>query len=108
MLDNFKMTTTSTSLTFTEKSSDYSGNLVYDRTIEPEIKWKDERDLTKEFEVEQQNKSECLFCILDSEVRFARYKSQATSTKGSPNRIIFSPAVAPIEKAIEAGTPGRS
>jgi hypothetical protein len=97
------MTTTSTSFTFTERSSDYSGNLVYDCTIEPEIKWKDERDLTKEFEVKQQNKSECLFCTLDSEVRYARYKSQATSTNDSPNRIIFSLAVAPIERAIEAG-----
>jgi nucleosome assembly protein 1-like 1 len=37
----------------------YSGDFVYDRAIGTEIKWKDEKDLTKEFEIKKQrNKSE--------------------------------------------------
>ena len=40
----------------------YSGDFVYDRAIGTEIKWKDEKDLTKEFEIKKQrNKSERSF-----------------------------------------------
>jgi nucleosome assembly protein 1-like 1 len=40
----------------------YSGDFVYDRAIGTEIKWKDEKDLTKEFEIKKQrNKSEYRF-----------------------------------------------
>ena len=40
----------------------YLGDFVYDRAIGTEIKWKDEKDLTKEFEIKKQrNKSECRF-----------------------------------------------
>ena len=36
----------------------YSGDFVYDRAIGTEIKWKDDKDLTKEFEIKKQrNKS---------------------------------------------------
>jgi nucleosome assembly protein 1-like 1 len=36
----------------------YTGDFVYDRAIGTEIKWKDEKDLTKEFEIKKQrNKS---------------------------------------------------
>jgi nucleosome assembly protein 1-like 1 len=36
----------------------YSGDFVYDRAIGTDIKWKDEKDLTKEFEIKKQrNKS---------------------------------------------------
>ena len=36
----------------------YSGDFVYDRAIGTEIKWKEEKDLTKEFEIKKQrNKS---------------------------------------------------
>ena len=43
----------------------YSGDFVYDRAIGTEIKWKDEKDLTKEFEIKKQrNKSECGFFVL--------------------------------------------
>jgi nucleosome assembly protein 1-like 1 len=36
----------------------YSGDFVYDRAIGTEIRWKDEKDLTKEFEIKKQrNKS---------------------------------------------------
>ena len=37
----------------------YSGDFMYDRAIGTEIKWKEDKDLTKEFEVKKQrNKSE--------------------------------------------------
>ena len=36
----------------------YSGDFVYDRAIGTEIKWKDDKDLTKEYEIKKQrNKS---------------------------------------------------
>lgn len=38
----------------------YSGDFVYDRAIGTPIKWKEEKDLTKEFEIKKQrNKSTC-------------------------------------------------
>lgn len=37
----------------------YSGDFIYDRAIGTEIKWKEDKDLTKEFEIKKQrNKSE--------------------------------------------------
>lgn len=43
----------------------YSGDFVYDRAIGTEIKWKDDKDLTKEFEIKKQrNKSKCWLAIL--------------------------------------------
>lgn len=40
----------------------YSGDFVYDRAIGTEIKWKEDKDLTKEFEIKKQrNKSEFFF-----------------------------------------------
>ena len=62
--------------------------------IETEIKWKDEKDLTKEFKIKkQQNKSECChflyfnccFLMLD----FIRYKSYTSHAESTPNRILF-------------------
>jgi nucleosome assembly protein 1-like 1 len=42
----------------------YSGDFVYDRAIGADIKWKDEKDLTKEFEIKKQrNKSACHFYL---------------------------------------------
>lgn len=39
---------------------DYSGDFVYDHATGTEIKWKEDKDLTKEFEVKKQrNKSAC-------------------------------------------------
>jgi nucleosome assembly protein 1-like 1 len=39
----------------------YSGDFVYDRAIGTEIKWKEDKDLTKEFEIKKQrNKSKSL------------------------------------------------
>lgn len=44
---------------FYQEEVGYSGDFVYDRAIGTEIKWKDEQDLTKEFEIKKQrNKSE--------------------------------------------------
>jgi hypothetical protein len=47
-----------------------------------------------------------MFCFNSPfDVRFARYKLHTTSTKSTPNRIIFqlfSPLVVPSEEAIEA------
>lgn len=38
----------------------YTGDFVYDHAVGTEIKWKDDKDLTKEFEIKKQrNKSEC-------------------------------------------------
>lgn len=72
----------------------YLGDFVYDRAIGTEIKWKDEKDLTKEFEIKKQrNKSECpFFCTLDScflTLDSTRYKSHATRAESTPDRIIF-------------------
>jgi nucleosome assembly protein 1-like 1 len=40
----------------------YSGDFVYDRAIGTDIKWKEDKDLTKEFEIKKQrNKSENLY-----------------------------------------------
>ena len=40
----------------------YSGDFVFDRAIGTEIKWKEDKDLTKEFEIKKQrNKSRFFF-----------------------------------------------
>lgn len=45
---------------FYKPEIDYSGDFVYDRARGTEIRWKEEKDLTKEFEVKKQrNKSTC-------------------------------------------------
>lgn len=40
----------------------YSGDFVYDRAIGTEIKWKEEKDLTKEFEIKKQRNKSKLRC----------------------------------------------
>ena len=71
----------------------YSGDFVYDRAIGSDIKWKEEKDLTKEFEIKKQrNKSACHFMWIfygSSDVELTRYKSYATSTKSAPNGILL-------------------
>lgn len=43
----------------------YSGDFVYDRAIGTEIRWKEDQDLTKEFEIKKQrNKSECICALV--------------------------------------------
>ncbi len=45
----------------------YNGDFIYDRAIGTEIKWKEEKDLTKEFEIKKQrNKSEFLLNELNT------------------------------------------
>lgn len=45
----------------------YSGDFVYDRAIGTEIKWKEDKDLTKEFEIKKQrNKSRFIFWRLST------------------------------------------
>ena len=91
----------------------YSGDFVYDRAIGTEIKWKDEKDLTKEFEIKKQrNKSEYLFLLfrfifltLDlPDTNRTRLVRKAHPTESFFN--FFSPPVAPSEEAIEAGEIG--
>jgi Nucleosome assembly protein (NAP) len=71
----------------------YSGDFVYDRAIGTDIKWKDEKDLTKEFEIKKQrNKSAShIIWISDrsSDVGFTRYKSYAASTESTSNRVLL-------------------
>lgn len=46
----------------------YSGDFVYDRAIGTEIKWKEDKDLTKEFEIKKQrNKSTHVDYVLNSD-----------------------------------------
>ncbi len=87
----------------------YSGDFVYDRAIGTEIKWKDEKDLTKEFEIKKQrNKSECHFVCLFisfSDVRLLDTNRTRLVRKAHPTESFFnffSPPVAPSEEAIEA------
>jgi nucleosome assembly protein 1-like 1 len=65
----------------------YSGDFVYDRAIGSEIKWKEEKDLTKEFEIKKQrNKSMFSFLNLLSTTSFCyRHESHASSPQSSPN-----------------------
>ncbi len=91
----------------------YSGDFVYDRAIGTDIKWKDEKDLTKEFEIKKQrNKSACHFfkisiglLMLDLlDTNRTRLVRKAHPTESFFN--FFSPPVAPSEEAIEAGEIG--
>lgn len=41
----------------------YTGDFVYDRAIGTEIKWKDDKDLTKEFEIKKQRNKSAIFFI---------------------------------------------
>lgn len=43
----------------------YSGDFVYDRAIGTEIKWKEDKDLTKEFEIKKQRNKSKTICDLD-------------------------------------------
>lgn len=74
----------------------YSGDFVYDRAIGTEIKWRDEMDLTKEFEIKKQrNKSgshDTWFSFFFSCQMVAtndRHKSHTTSPESAPGRILL-------------------
>jgi nucleosome assembly protein 1-like 1 len=50
----------------------YSGDFVYDRALGTDIKWKEEKDLTKEFEIKKQRNKSAYFIFL--RVVFDRYR----------------------------------
>jgi len=75
----------------------YSGDFVYDRAIGTEIRWKDEKDLTKEFEIKKQR---------NKNTNRTRLVRKAHPTESFFN--FFSPPVSPSEEAIEAGEIGEA
>ncbi|KAF5356440.1 hypothetical protein D9758_009534 [Tetrapyrgos nigripes] len=70
----------------------YSGDFVYDRAIGTEIKWKEDKDLTKEFEIKKQR---------NKNTNRTRLVRKAKPTESFFN--FFTPPLAPSEEAIEAG-----
>jgi len=70
----------------------YSGDFVYDRAIGTTIKWKEEKDLTKEFEIKKQR---------NKNTNRTRLVRKARPTESFFN--FFSPPVPPTEEAIENG-----
>ncbi|KAK7457188.1 histone chaperone, variant 2 [Stygiomarasmius scandens] len=70
----------------------YSGDFVYDRAIGTEIKWKEDKDLTKEFEIKKQR---------NKNTNRTRLVRKAKPTESFFN--FFTPPVAPSEEAIESG-----
>lgn len=83
----------------------YSGDFVYDRAIGTEIKWKEDKDLTKEFEIKKQrNKSRSmffpLFCLSDAydqtDTNRTRLVRKARPTDSFFN--FFSPPVPPANE----------
>ena len=93
----------------------YAGDFVYDRAIGTEIKWKEDKDLTKEFEVKKQrNKSESISAVislLPLLIRETRSLTQDTNRtrlvrKAKPTASFFnffSPPQPPSDEAIENG-----
>ncbi|TFK48015.1 NAP-domain-containing protein [Heliocybe sulcata] len=70
----------------------YSGDFVYDRAIGTEIKWKEDKDLTKEFEIKKQR---------NKNTNRTRLVRKARPTESFFN--FFSPPEPPAEEAIEKG-----
>ncbi|THH14078.1 hypothetical protein EW146_g6208 [Bondarzewia mesenterica] len=70
----------------------YSGDFVYDRAIGTNIKWKEDQDLTKEFEIKKQR---------NKNTNRTRLVRKARPTESFFN--FFSPPVPPNEDAIENG-----
>ncbi|KAG6916506.1 hypothetical protein DXG01_006506 [Tephrocybe rancida] len=70
----------------------YSGDFVYDRAIGTEIKWKEDKDLTKEFEIKKQR---------NKNTNRTRLVRKAHPTESFFN--FFTPPVPPAEDALENG-----
>ncbi|KAH7906888.1 nucleosome assembly protein [Hygrophoropsis aurantiaca] len=70
----------------------YSGDFVYDRAIGTEIKWKEEKDLTKEIEIKKQRNKNT------NRTRLVR-KTRPTDSFFN----FFTPPVPPSESAVEDG-----
>ncbi|KAG6884587.1 hypothetical protein C0993_009789 [Termitomyces sp. T159_Od127] len=77
---------------FYQEEVGYSGDFVYDRAIGTEIKWKDEQDLTKEFEIKKQR---------NKTTNRTRLVRKAHPTESFFN--FFNPPVPPAEDALENG-----
>lgn len=86
----------------------YSGDFMYDHAIGTEIKWKEDKDLTKEFEVKKQrNKSE--FSVISSHVVIVqsadissrRHEPHASGQESAPDRLVLQllqPSPAPLRR----------
>lgn len=70
----------------------YAGDFVYDKAIGTEIKWKDDKDLTKEFEIKKQR---------NKNTNRTRLVRKARPTESFFN--FFNPPVPPAEDALESG-----
>ncbi|KAG5636726.1 hypothetical protein H0H81_007055 [Sphagnurus paluster] len=70
----------------------YSGDFVYDRAIGTEIRWKEDKDLTKEFEIKKQR---------NKNTNRTRLVRKARPTESFFN--FFTPPVPPAEDALESG-----
>ncbi|KAF8067010.1 nucleosome assembly protein [Lyophyllum atratum] len=70
----------------------YSGDFVYDRAIGTEIRWKEDKDLTKEFEIKKQR---------NKNTNRTRLVRKARPTESFFN--FFTPPVPPAEDALENG-----
>jgi nucleosome assembly protein 1-like 1 len=70
----------------------YSGDFVYDRALGTPIQWKEDKDLTKEFEIKKQR---------NKNTNRTRLVRKARPTDSFFN--FFSPPVPPTDEAIEAG-----
>lgn len=70
----------------------YSGDFMYDHAIGTEIKWKEDKDLTKEFEVKKQR---------NKNTNRTRLVRKARPTASFFN--FFSPPLPPSDEAIESG-----
>lgn len=68
----------------------YSGDFIYERAIGTEIKWKEDKDLTKEFEIKKQR---------NKNTNRTRLVRKARPTESFFN--FFSPPVPPEEDAVE-------
>ncbi|TFK70857.1 nucleosome assembly protein [Pluteus cervinus] len=70
----------------------YTGDFVYDRAIGTEIKWKEDKDLTKEFEIKKQR---------NKNTNRTRLVRKAKPTNSFFN--FFTPPVPPSDDAVENG-----
>jgi nucleosome assembly protein 1-like 1 len=89
----------------------YSGDFVYDRAIGTEIKWKEEKDLTKEFEIKKQrNKSTWFRSFLHLQLELLNNGVATNRTrlvrKAHPTDSFFNfftPPIPPAEDALDSG-----
>ncbi|KAF9269759.1 NAP-domain-containing protein [Marasmius fiardii PR-910] len=70
----------------------YTGDFIYERAIGTDIKWKDDKDLTKEFEIKKQR---------NKNTNRTRLVRKARPTESFFN--FFTPPVPPSEDAVEDG-----